>query len=105
MQNNVIGINIGSKYSYIKFYVRENDDHERFFPILSNSSPVIPTVVSFDNNNIEHPIIIYGKEAIMKRFNLKPIVYLNRWVGISSNNDFYKEELKYAINAPILHDI
>ena len=93
MSKDIIGISIGSKNTIIGTY-----DKGSFKVVTSDtSSRTIPTVISY--SGLERT---FGDIALNKnRSNYKTtIIYLNRWLGMKKNFNFFEEEAKFANFSP-----
>ena len=97
MNNDIIGINIGSKNTVVGAYIKGS-----FKIILSESSSrSIPTVISFGDKDRNYGDIAFNSN----RSNFKStIIYPNRWLGINYNNSLKEEETKYANLSPVKNE-
>ena len=98
MNNDIIGINIGSKNTVVGAYIKGS-----FKIILSESSArSIPTVISFGDKDRNYGDIAFNSN----RSNFKStIIYPNRWLGINYNNSLKEEETKYANLSPVKNEL
>ena len=94
MNDDIIGINIGSKNTVIGAYTKGS-----FKLMISESSArSIATVISFGDKDRNYGDIAFNSN----RANFKStIIYPNRWLGIKHNNALKEEEAKYANLSPV----
>ena len=94
MNDDVLGISIGSKNTVITTY-----NKGVFQVVLSDtSSRTIPTVISYNDKERCFGDIAFNRN----RVNFKStIIYPNRWLGIKYNNTLKEEEAKYANVPPV----
>ena len=94
MNDDVIGISVGSKSTVIGSYSKGV-----FKVVLSDtSSRTIPTVISFSDKERSFGDIAFNRN----RVNFKStIVFPNRWLGIKFTNNLKEEEAKYANLSPV----
>ena len=97
MNDDIIGINIGSKNTVIGAYIKGS-----FKIILSESSArTIPTAISFGDKDRNYGDIAFNSN----RANFKStIIYPNRWLGINHNNTLKEEETKFANLSPVKNE-
>ena len=93
MSKDIIGISVGSKNTIIGTY-----DKGSFKVITSDtSSRTIPTVISYSGLERTFGDIAFNKN----RSNYKStIIYLNRWLGMKKNYNFFEDEAKFANFSP-----
>ena len=97
MNDDIIGINIGSKNTVVGAYIKGS-----FKIILSESSArSIPTVISFGDNDRNYGDIAFNSNR--SKFK-STIIYPNRWLGINYNNTLKEEEEKYANLSPVKNE-
>ena len=94
MNDDVIGISVGSKSTIIGAYSKGV-----FKVVLSDtSSRTIPTIISFSDKERSFGDIAFNRN----RVNFKStIIYPNRWLGIKFTNNLKEEEAKYANLSPV----
>ena len=97
MNDDIIGISIGSKNTVVGAYIKGS-----FKIILSESSArSIPTVISFGDNDRNYGDIAFNSNR--SKFK-STIIYPNRWLGINYNNTLKEEEQKYANLSPVKNE-
>ena len=97
MNDDIIGISIGSKNTVVGAYIKGS-----FKIILSESSArSIPTVISFGDNDRNYGDIAFNSNR--SKFK-STIIYPNRWLGINYNNTLKEEEEKYANLSPVKNE-